>query len=209
MTSRLRRAPQAWPEDLNAGKRIVVIGSGATAVTLVPAWPAAAHVTMLQRSPTYMASLPEEAQCGAPAQLLPPRKAGTAAKWFHALVAQAFYQVSRRYPKLVRRMLLKGLARQLPPGFDIATHFTPHYDPWDQRFCAAPDGDFFKSIRRDVIGRHRPHRAIHRAGAVAHLGRELEADIIVSATGLELLFLGALRSAGACRRPRRGSPTRG
>ncbi len=186
--------PQDWPENLDyAGKRIVVIGSGATAVTLVPALAqSAAHVTMLQRSPTYMASLPEKSPVVAMLRrLLPPRQAGTAAKWFHALVTQAFYQVSRRYPNLVRRMLLKGLARQLPPGYDIATHFTPRYQPWDQRFCAAPDGDFFKSIRagRSSVVTDHIERFTER-GLLLTSGCELEADIIVTATGLELLFLG-------------------
>ena len=188
--------PQEWPENLNfAGKRIVVIGSGATAVTLVPALAqGAAHVTMLQRSPSYMASLPERSPVVAfLRRILPPRQAGTVAKWFHALLAQAFYQVSRRYPKLVRRLLLKGLARQLPPGFDIATHFTPHYDPWDQRFCAAPDGDFFKSIRAGTSSVVTDHiERFTERGLLLTSGRELEADIIVTATGLELLFLGGV-----------------
>ena len=131
-----------------AGKRVVVIGSGATAVTLVPALArSAAHVTMLQRSPTYIASLPEKSPVVAMLRkVLPPKQAGTAAKWFHAILTQAFYQVSRKYPKLVRRMLSKGLERQLPSGYDIATHFTPRYDPWDQRFCAVPNGDLFKAL---------------------------------------------------------------
>ena len=188
--------PQSWPESLDfAGKRIVVIGSGATAVTLVPALAqSAAHVTMLQRSPTYMASLPVKSPVVAMLRrLLPPRQAGTAAKWFHALVTQAFYQVSRRYPKLVRRMLLKGLARQLPPGYDIATHFTPQYDPWDQRFCATPDGDLFKSIRAGTSSVVTDHiERFTERGLLLTSGRELEADIIVTATGLELLFLGGI-----------------
>ena len=188
--------PQSWPESLDfAGRRIVVIGSGATAVTLVPALAqSAAHVTMLQRSPTYMASLPVKSPVVAMLRrLLPPRQAGTAAKWFHALVTQAFYQVSRRYPKVVRRMLLNGLARQLPPGYDIATHFTPQYDPWDQRFCATPDGDLFKSIRAGTSSVVTDHiERFTERGLLLTSGRELEADIIVTATGLELLFLGGI-----------------
>ena len=111
--------PQAWPEGLDvAGKRIVVIGSGATAVTLVPALArSAAHVVMLQRSPTYIASLPEKSPVVALLRkVLPAQQAGTAAKWFHAILTQAFYQLSRKYPKQVRRMLTKGLERQLPTG---------------------------------------------------------------------------------------------
>ncbi len=141
--------PQAWPEGLDVGgKQVVVIGSGATAVTLVPALArSASHVTMLQRSPSYVASLPEKSPVvSALRKVLPSQQAGTAAKWFHAILTQAFYGVSRKYPKLVRRMLAKGLERQLPPGYDIATHFTPRYNPWDQRFCAVPNGDLFKTL---------------------------------------------------------------
>jgi cation diffusion facilitator CzcD-associated flavoprotein CzcO len=188
--------PQAWPDGFDvSGKKIVVIGSGATAMTLVPALArSAGHVTMLQRSPSYVASLPEKSPAVAVLRkLLPPRQAGTAAKWLHAFLSQAFYQVSRKYPKLVRRMLAKGLARQLPPGYDIETHFTPRYDPWDQRFCAVPNGDLFKaissgaaSIVTDQIER------FTGSGLLLASGQQLEADIVVTATGLELLFLGGL-----------------
>ncbi len=188
--------PQAWPDALDvAGKRVVVIGSGATAVTLVPALAqSASHVTMLQRSPTYIASLPERSPVvGVLRKVLPAQQAGTAAKWFHALLTQGFYGVSRKYPNLVRRMLSKGLQRQLPPGYDIATHFTPRYNPWDQRFCAVPNGDLFKalssgaaSVVTDQIER------FTESGLLLSSGNELEADIIVTATGLELLFLGGI-----------------
>jgi cation diffusion facilitator CzcD-associated flavoprotein CzcO len=188
--------PQAWPEGLDfAGKRIVVIGSGATAFTLVPALArSASHVTMLQRSPTYVASLPEKSPVVAMLRkVLPAKQAGVAAKWFHAVLAQAFYQVCRKYPKLVRRMLSKGLERQLPPGYDIATHFTPRYDPWDQRFCAVPNGDLFKAISAGAasVVTDRVDRFTER-GLLLTSGNELEADIIVAATGLELLFLGGI-----------------
>ena len=188
--------PQAWPEDLDCtGKRVVVIGSGATAVTLVPALArSAVHVTMLQRSPTYIASLPQKSPAATVFRtLLPAKKAGTATKWFHALMTQAFYQVCRRYPKLMRRLLLAGLKRQLPEGYDVATHFTPKYNPWDQRFCAVPNGDLFKSlsdgsasVETDTIERFTPK------GLLLTSGTELEADIVVTATGLELLFLGGI-----------------
>jgi monooxygenase len=196
--------PQAWPEGLDVtGKQVVVIGSGATAITLVPALArAASHVTMLQRSPSYVASLPEKSPVvSALRKLLPAQQAGTAAKWFHAILTQAFYGVSRKYPKLVRRMLAKGLERQLPPGYDIATHFTPSYNPWDQRFCAVPNGDLFKtlsdgsaSVVTDTIER------FTEKGLLLSSGNELQADIIVTATGLELLFLGgiALSVDGVC-----------
>jgi monooxygenase len=188
--------PQAWPEGLEvSGKKVVVIGSGATAVTIVPALArSASHVTMLQRSPSYIASLPEKSPVvSALRKVLPAQQAGTAAKWFHAILAQAFYGVSRKYPKLVRRLLAKGLERQLPPGYDIATHFTPRYDPWDQRFCAVPNGDLFKTLSdgtasmvTDTIER------FTERGLVLSSGEELQADIIVTATGLELLFLGGI-----------------
>jgi monooxygenase len=188
--------PQAWPEDLDVtGKRIVVIGSGATAMTLVPALTrSAAHVTMLQRSPTYVASLPEKSPVVALLRkLLPAKQAGVAAKWFNALVTQAFYNVSRRYPQVVRRLLLKGLERQLPDGYDIATHFTPSYDPWDQRFCAVPNGDLFKSIRDGTSSVVTDHiERFTEKGLLLISGTELEADIIVTATGLQLLFLGGI-----------------
>jgi monooxygenase len=151
-------------------------------------------VTMLQRSPTYIASLPEKSPAaGLFRKVLPAKQAGTAAKWVHALLTQAFYQVSRRYPKQVRRMLLAGLKRQLPAGYDIDTHFTPRYNPWDQRFCAVPNGDLFAAIRdgsasvvTDTIDR------FTSKGVLLASGVELEADIIVTATGLELLFLGGM-----------------
>ena len=188
--------PQAWPEDFDvSGKSVVVIGSGATAMTLVPALArSAAHVTMLQRSPTYVASLPEKSPGVAVLRkLLPAKQAGTAAKWLHALLSQAFYAVSRRYPKLVRRMLAKGLARQLPQGYDIETHFTPRYDPWDQRFCAVPNGDLFKAISSGAVSvvTDRIERFTEN-GVLLASGQHLDADIVVTATGLELLFLGGM-----------------
>ena len=188
--------PQHWPDDLDvAGKRIVVVGSGATAVTLVPTLArSAAHVTMLQRSPTYIASLPEKSPVAALfRRLLPAKQAGVATKWFHALLTQAFYQVSRRYPALVRRMLLKGLERQLPAGYDIGTHFSPRYNPWDQRFSAVPNGDLFKSICDGTSSIVTDHiERFTEKGILLTSGDELPADIIVTATGLELLFLGGI-----------------
>ncbi len=188
--------PQQWPEALDfAGKRVVVIGSGATAVTLVPALArSAAHVTMLQRSPSYVASLPEKSPAAAVFRtVLPAQAAGTATKWFHALVTQAFYQVCRRWPKQMRRLLVQGLKRQLPPGYDVGTHFTPHYNPWDQRFCAVPNGDLFAAIRDGSASVVTDHIERFTAkGLLLTSGAELEADIIVTATGLQLLFLGGI-----------------
>ncbi len=186
--------PQAWPEDLDvAGKRIVVIGSGATAVTLVPSLAeTAAHVTMLQRSPTYIMSLPPTSPvAGLLARLLPPKLAGAATRWFHALVTQAFYQVSRRRPEAVKAMLRKGLEQQLPEGYDIDTHFTPTYDPWDQRLCVVPDGDLFRAIRDGRASVVTDHiETFTEQGLRLASGTELEADIIVTATGLQIQLLG-------------------
>src|SRR6185437_1539125 len=188
--------PQAWPEGLDVtGKRVVVIGSGATAVTLVPALArSAAHVTMLQRSPTYIASLPEKSPAAKVFRaLLPPQKAGTATKWFHALVTQGFYRVCRRYPKQMRRLLTRGVKRQLPHGFDVETHFTPRYNPWDERFCAVPNGDLFAAIRDGSASVVTDHiERFTEKGLRLESGRELETDVIVTATGLQLLFLGGI-----------------
>jgi monooxygenase len=188
--------PQQWPDDLDyAGKRVVVIGSGATTITIVPALArSAAHVTMLQRSPSYVASLPEKSPFAALFRAtLPAKYAGQATKWAHALLTQAFYQVCRRYPRQMRALLLKGLRRQLPAGYDIDTHFSPRYDPWDQRFCATPSGDFFKAIRDGSVSVVTDHiERFTERGIRLRSGNELEADVIVTATGLELLFLGGI-----------------
>jgi len=188
--------PQAWPDDLEvAGRRIVVIGSGATAITLVPALArTAGHVTMLQRSPTYVASLPgTNPFTGVIHKVLPRRWADTAARWVNALATQAFFQISQRRPALVKKILRRGVERQLPAGYDVDTHFTPRYDPWDQRLCVAPDGDLFRAIREgsasvvtDTIDR------FTETGIRLSSGDELDADIIVTATGLDLLFLGGM-----------------
>ncbi|HZU80512.1 MAG TPA: NAD(P)/FAD-dependent oxidoreductase [Acidimicrobiales bacterium] len=188
--------PQHWPEDLDyAGKEIVVIGSGATAVTLVPAMAeTAGHVTMLQRSPTYVVSVPGSSPVAKLLRrVLPPKLASEAIRWFHAFVTQGSYALSKRRPALVKRILRAGLERQLPKGFDIDTHFTPTYDPWDQRLCACPDGDLFKALSNGSASVVTDH--IDRFtddGILLRSGRELRADIVVSATGLELLFAGGM-----------------
>jgi cation diffusion facilitator CzcD-associated flavoprotein CzcO len=188
--------PQAWPEGLDvAGKRVVVIGSGATAVTLVPALArSAAHVTMLQRSPSYIASVPEKSPAAKVLRaLLPAKKAGTATKWFHALVTQGFYRVCQRYPKQMRRILMQGVKHQLPRGFDVETHFKPKYNPWDERFCAVPNGDLFAAIRDGSASVVTDHiERFTEKGLRLESGTELEADVVVTATGLQLLFLGGI-----------------
>lgn len=188
--------PQHWPEDLDYDDaRVVVIGSGATAVTLVPSLAErAAHVTMLQRSPTYIASLPgTNPLTRLIRRVLPRRWQGDVLRWTNALLTQSSFRLSKRHPELVKRALRKGIARELPDGYDVDTHFTPRYDPWDQRLCVVPDGDLFRAIRAgraDVVTDR--IETFTATGIRLESGRELEADIVVSATGLELLFLGGI-----------------
>jgi cation diffusion facilitator CzcD-associated flavoprotein CzcO len=188
--------PQAWPEDLDyEGKRIVVIGSGATAVTLIPALAATAgHVVMLQRSPSYIASLPaEDPIANLLRRVLPRRLAGPAIRWFKALTTQAFFQLSRHRPAMVKRLLRDQVKRQLPDGYDVGTHFSPRYNPWDQRLCLVPNGDLFEAIsagRASVVTDQIDQ--FTETGLRLESGAELDADIIVTATGLELLFLGGI-----------------
>jgi cation diffusion facilitator CzcD-associated flavoprotein CzcO len=188
--------PQQWPADLDyAGQRVVVVGSGATAVTLVPAMaPTAQHVTMLQRSPSYIASLPvKDPVANVLRRTLPEHYSASAARWFKALTTQAFYRLSQSRPELVKRMLRRQLVRQLPAGYDIDTHFTPRYNPWDQRFCIVPNGDLFRAIRKGTASVVTDHiETFTEKGLRLRSGTELEADIIVTATGLELLFIGGI-----------------
>jgi len=188
--------PQAWPEDLDyAGKRVVVIGSGATAITLVPAMAQqAALVTMLQRSPSYIASVPGKNPLATLLRkVLPESKSGPAIRWALALLTQGSYVLSKKRPELMKKLLRKGVERELPKGYDIDTHFTPKYDPWDQRLCAVPNGDLFKAIRAgraDVVTD--TIETFTETGIRLDSGTELEADIIITATGLELLFIGGI-----------------
>ncbi len=186
--------PQHWPDDLDyEGKRVVVIGSGATAVTLVPAMASkAAHVTMLQRSPSYVISLPgRDPIANFLRRLLPTKLAYAVVRWKNVLITSAFFQLSRRRPKLVRAVIRRGVKSQLPPGFDVDTHFKPSYNPWDQRVCLVPDGDLFASLGRGeaTIVTDRI-KTFTEAGLELESGAELEADVIVTATGLNLLPLG-------------------
>ena len=167
--------PQHWPEDLDyAGKRVVVIGSGATAVTLVPAMAeSAAHVTMLQRSPSYVAALPAvDPIAKLVRRLLPTKAAYSVVRWKNVLITMLFFQLCRRRPEKMRAFLRKGVERRLPAGYDIDTHFKPTYNPWDQRMCLVPDGDLFDSARKRArIGGHRSHRDLHGDGPAAGVGR--------------------------------------
>ena len=188
--------PQLWPEDLDhAGKRVVVIGSGATAVTLVPAMAEqAAHVTMLQRSPTYILSLPGVDTVAARLrERLSPARAYAVTRWKNVLVTTASYQLARRRPELMKKLIRKGVTSQLPEGYDVDRHFKPAYDPWDQRLCLVPDGDLFRSIRHggvDVVTDHVD--TFTPTGIRLASGEELEADLVVTATGLSLLAFGGI-----------------
>jgi monooxygenase len=191
--------PQHWPDHVDfSGKRVVVIGSGATAVTLIPSVAAEAeHVTMLQRSPGYILSLPgADPIADLLRRVLPERLAYAAVRWKNVLITTLFFQLSRRRPRLIKALLRKGVKRQLPPDFDVATHFTPRYDPWDQRVCVVPDGDLFKVLRAgsasivtDRIERFTPDGIQLLSGAV------LPADVVITATGLNLLALGGMQIA--------------
>lgn len=189
--------PQFWPEDLDhAGKRVVVIGSGATAVTLVPSLATdAAHVTMLQRSSTWITSLPaSDPVADRLRAVLPAGMAHRVIRGKNIVTQQAFYQFCRRYPRLARKVLSSMTAKSLGDPALLDPHFTPAYDPWDQRFCIVPDGDLFRAIRTgrvDVVTDHIdtfvPEGIRLRSGAV------LEADIVVTATGLKLLAFGGIQ----------------
>jgi len=189
--------PQHWPEDLDyAGKRVVVIGSGATAVTLVPAMAEkASHVTMLQRSPTYIVSMPsKDGIADSLRGRLPAGVAYPIIRWKNVLLTMAIFQLSRRAPGVVKSMLRKGVTAQLPEGYDIDKHFKPRYNPWDERLCLVPDGDFFKSIRsgRSSVVTDRIDR-FTRTGLRLTSGAELDADVVVTATGLNVQAVGGMK----------------
>jgi monooxygenase len=188
--------PQFWPDDIDhAGKRVIVIGSGATAVTLVPALAQSAeHVTMLQRSPSYIISLPAvDPIAGLLGRVLPTRLSYPIVRWKNIMITTAIYGLSRRWPVAMKRLIRKLLERQLPPGYDVDTHFNPSYEPWDQRMCLVPDGDLFEAIkagRASVVTDS--VETFTRAGIMLASGDELEADLIVTATGLSLLPFGGI-----------------
>jgi monooxygenase len=188
--------PQKWSDDVNySGKRVVVIGSGATAVTLVPTLAqTAAHVTMLQRSPTYILSLPDQdAIANRLRRWLPAKLAYAITRWKNVLLGMTIFQLCRRAPAFVKEMILKGVKAQLGPGYDVSTHFTPRYQPWDQRLCLVPNGDLFKAIRQGSASVVTDHiETFTEKGLLLKSGAELEADLIVTATGLNLLLLGGM-----------------
>lgn len=188
--------PQFWPDDLDyAGKRVVVIGSGATAVTLVPEMARqAAHVTMLQRSPSYVVARPsQDGIAGALRRVLPAKAAYALTRWKNVLLQQYFYGLARKHPDKAKARLVDMVRDELGEGFDVATHFTPRYNPWDQRLCLVPDADLFAAIRSgraevvtDTIDRFTP------TGLRLASGRDLPADVVVTATGLEIELLGGI-----------------
>jgi cation diffusion facilitator CzcD-associated flavoprotein CzcO len=195
--------PQFWPEDLDyAGKNVVVIGSGATAISLIPALAdTAAKVTMLQRSPSYVATVPRvHASTKVLRRVLSFKTAHTVARWYHALYTAATVHLARKAPDMIKGTLRKMAVENLPTGYDIDTHFTPSYQPWDQRLCAIPESDLWVAIsagRAEVVTDHIDH--VDATGIALKSGGHLDADIIVTATGLQLLFLGGatLRIDGA------------
>jgi monooxygenase len=186
--------PQAWPEDLNyAGKRVLIVGSGATAVTLMPAMAKTArHVTILQRSPTYIVSMPEQdAIANRLRRFLPTKLAYTLSRWKNIAYMMYVYQLAMGYPDFVKSGIMKQAQRALGPDYDVATHFNPRYNPWEQRLCLVPDGDFFRAIRtgRASVVTGLIERFTEK-GIRLQSGEELDADIVVTATGLVLQAFG-------------------
>ena len=189
--------PQKWSEDVDyAGKRVVVIGSGATAVTLVPAMAEhAAHVVMLQRSPSYVLSLPgQDAIANALRRHLPSRVAYAITRWKNVLLGMLFFGVSRRWPDFMRRLIRRGVVAALGEDYDVDTHFKPKYNPWDQRMCLVPDSDLFRALKAGTasIVTDEIERFTEK-GILLKSGKELEADVIVTATGLDLLAYGGMK----------------
>jgi monooxygenase len=189
--------PQFWPQDLDyAGKNVIVIGSGATAVTLVPAMAMTAeHVTMLQRSPTYIGSIPEQDKfANVIRRYLPAKLAYSLSRWRKILLGMFMYSMSRRRPEFVKKIIREGIINVLGKDYPVDKHFKPNYQPWDQRACLVPDGDLFNAIKNgsasvvtDQIDTFTP------TGVKLQSGKELSSDIIITATGLNLDILGSYR----------------
>jgi cation diffusion facilitator CzcD-associated flavoprotein CzcO len=188
--------PQHWPEDLDhAGKRVLVIGSGATAVTLVPAMAeTAGHVTMLQRTPSYVMPIPRhDVIANRLRALLGEERAFALTRRKNIARGIGIWRFCQRYPKAARRLIRWVNTKQLPEGYPVDEHFNPPYDPWDQRLCAVPDGDLFRAIRNgtaDVVTDR--IETFTEDGVLLASGRELEADVIVTATGLNVQAIGGI-----------------
>ncbi|MHB1987396.1 MAG: flavin-containing monooxygenase [Acidimicrobiales bacterium] len=189
--------PQHWPADLDyTDKQVIVIGSGATAVTLVPAMAERArHVTMLQRSPSYIASLPaHDPLADVLRRRLPARVAYPIIRWKNVLLATATFQVSRHAPGIMKALIRKGVENRLPEGYDVDKHFTPRYEPWDQRLCLVPDGDLFEAISKGSVTVVTDRIATFtERGVLLESGQELEAELIVTATGLNMQVMGGMK----------------
>jgi cation diffusion facilitator CzcD-associated flavoprotein CzcO len=191
--------PQHWTGDIDhAGKRVVVIGSGATAVTLVPALAeTAAHVTMVQRSPTYVVARPsEDALANRLRRMLPARLAYAISRWQRVLLGMYFFNLCRRKPARVKALILSGVRAWLGEKYDVDRHFTPRYNPWQQRLCLVPDGDLFRTLkagRASVVTDE--IETFTETGIRLKSGAEIEADLIVTATGLNLEVLGGLKAS--------------
>jgi cation diffusion facilitator CzcD-associated flavoprotein CzcO len=188
--------PQHWPSNLDyGGRKVVIIGSGATAVTLLPAMAqTAAHVTMLQRSPTYIITLPARDRVARWLhRKLPSALAHRLSRWKNVAFTMYFYNLSRFRPEFVKQMILRAAQRMLGPDFDVAKHLTPTYKPWDQRLCFVPDADLFKAIRSGKASIATDEiETLTETGIKLRSGDVLEADIIVTATGLNVKMLGGL-----------------
>jgi monooxygenase len=188
--------PQFWPEKLDyAGKRVTVIGSGATAMTIVPAMAEEAeHVTLLQRTPTYVVGMPAID----PIEMrlkrwLGPVRAHRVARWKNVRLQRWSYKLSRSRPDLLRKLIRAGTIKSLPEDYAVDTHFNPPYNPWDQRMCVVPDGDLFRAIRHDQVSIVTDRiETFTEQGITLQSGAELEADIVVTATGLQLLAFGGI-----------------
>jgi monooxygenase len=188
--------PQQWPQDVEyAGKRVVVIGSGATAMTLVPALAkSAAHVILLQRSPSYVLAVPShDVLVASLGRVVGARFAASVARWRNILLSMAFFQLCRGLPRLARKLILHRTRRALGRDYDVETHFYPRYPPWDQRLCIVPDGDLFAAIRSGrasvVTGNI---EAFTQTGLSLESGQHIPADVVVTATGIELQLMSNL-----------------
>ncbi|HNP55473.1 MAG TPA: NAD(P)/FAD-dependent oxidoreductase [Gordonia sp. (in: high G+C Gram-positive bacteria)] len=188
--------PQHWPEDLDyKGKQVVIIGSGATAVTLMPAMaPDTAHITMLQRTPSYIMPVPREDPIAKKTRKLLGEERGFKVNRQRSILQQkAIYQFCQRFPGAARKLIRKVNEKQLPEGFDVDKHFNPPYDPWDQRLCAVPNGDMYKEIRNgDASVVTANIKTFDATGIQLDDGTHLDADIIITATGLNLQLFGGM-----------------
>jgi cation diffusion facilitator CzcD-associated flavoprotein CzcO len=191
--------PQHWPETLNyEGRQVVIIGSGATAVTLAPAMAAKAnHVTILQRSPTYIVALPaQDTIANWLHRVLPANLAHGLARWKNVLVGMFFYNLARLSPERTKRQILQAVQKELGPDYEVSKHFTPTYNPWDQRLCLIPDADLFQAIRSNKVSIATDEiETFTETGLRLRSGEELKADVIITATGLKVRLLGGIQIA--------------